>query len=76
MSKQTITKNGQQVDCYGDWVNRHFAECAFDNDLFDCAYEYDDVTSWEQAVENMTQFAINNKIVLLEMRVPNEPAQR
>lgn len=68
MVKQSIRKNGQTVLCHGEWGNNTTVECAFDNDLFDCEY-LDGPDTWEEAVENMTQFAVNNRIILLEMVV-------
>jgi hypothetical protein len=68
MANKSITKNGQTVLCHGEWGNDTTAECAFDNDLFDCEY-FDGPDTWEEAVENMTQFAVNNRIILLEMVV-------
>ena len=52
--------------CHGEWGSYTTAECAFDNDLFDCEYT-DNVETWEEAVEAMTQFAVNNRIILLEI---------
>jgi len=75
MSTQSITKNGQTVLCHGEWGVNTAVECSFDNDLFDCEY-LDAPDTWEDAVENMTQFAVNNKIILLEMFVVEQNCTR
>jgi hypothetical protein len=65
-----ITKNGQTVKCEGEFSNQHPMfefECYFDNDIYDCVFAAGEATSWEEAVEHITQFAINNQIILLEM---------
>lgn len=63
-----ITKNDQTVKCEGTFnVNEPAFECSFDNDEFDCIFTAGEATTWGEAVDHMTLFAINNDIILLEM---------
>ena len=56
MNKQTIERNGQAVECYGEWLEDSNAECIFDDEYLDGFYA-DGATSWEEAVEIVTAYA-------------------
>lgn len=66
MDKQTIVKNGQAVDCYGEWHEDSNAECIFDDENLDGFYA-DGATSWEEAVETVTAYAESKSTTLIQM---------
>jgi len=66
MNKQTIKRNGQAVDCYGEWHEDSNAECVFDNEYLD-GFFADGATSWEEAVEIVTAYAESKSTTLIQM---------
>lgn len=68
-----ITKNDQTVQCEGEFdVNERAFACVFDDEEFDCVYLAGEATDWEEAVDSMTNFARNNRIILLQMTAHHE----
>ena len=66
MNKQTIVKNGQAVECYGEWHEDSNAECVFDNEYLDGVFA-DGANSWKEAVETVTAYAKSNGTTLIQM---------
>jgi len=66
MDKQTIVRNEQAVDCYGEWHEDSNAECVFDNEYLD-GFFADGATSWEEAVETVTAYAKSNGTTLIQI---------
>tara|TARA_R110001632_G_scaffold227342_1_gene361812 strand:- start:92 stop:301 length:210 start_codon:yes stop_codon:yes gene_type:complete len=66
MDKQTIVRNEQAVDCYGDWHEDSNAECVFDNEYLD-GFFADGAISWEEAVETVTAYAKSRSTALIQM---------
>ena len=66
LKKTTITRNGQSVDCYGEWREDSNAMCVFDDESFDGAYA-DGAANWTEVVEKLTDYAKRNGTELIEM---------
>ena len=66
MDKQTIVKNGQAVECYGEWLEDSNAECVFDNEYLDGVFA-DGANSWEEAVETVTAYAKSKGTTVIQM---------
>jgi hypothetical protein len=66
MNKQTIVKNGQAVECYGEWLEDSNAECVFDNEYLDGVFA-DGANSWEEAVETVTAYAKSKGTTVIQM---------
>jgi len=66
MNKQTIEKNGQAVECYGEWLEDSNAECVFDNEYLDGVFA-DGANSWEEAVETVTAYAKSKGTTVIQM---------
>ena len=63
---QKITKNGQTVDCYGEYRENNNYLCIFEDEELDGVYS-EIVNSWEEAVDVFTQFALENDTELVEV---------
>lgn len=66
MNKQTIKRNGQAVECYGEWLEDSNAECVFDNEYLDGVFA-DGANSWEEAVETVTAYAKSKGTTVIQM---------
>jgi hypothetical protein len=66
MDKQTIKRNGQAVECYGEWLEDSNAECVFDNEYLDGVFA-DGANSWEEAVETVTAYAKSKGTTVIQM---------
>ena len=66
MDKQTIVRNEQAVDCYGEWLEDSNAECVFDNEYLDGVFA-DGANSWEEAVETVTAYAKSKGTTVIQM---------
>jgi hypothetical protein len=66
LARTTITRNGQEVDCFGKWEEDSNAHCVFENECFDGVYA-DGAKNWKEAVEKVTAYAKRRGTVLLEM---------
>lgn len=66
LGRTTVTRNNQQVDCFGKWEEDSNAQCVFENECFDGVYA-DGASNWTEAVEEVTAYAKRNGTVLLEM---------
>ena len=66
MNKQTIEKNGQAVECYGEWLEDSNAECVFDNEYLAGVFA-DGANSWEEAVETVTAYAKSKGTTVIQM---------
>jgi len=66
VGRTTITRNGQEVDCFGKWEEDSNAHCVFENENYDGVYA-DGARSWTEAVEKVTAYAKRCGTVLLEM---------
>jgi len=66
MNKQTIKRNGQAVECYGEWLEDSNAECVFDNEYLDGVFA-DGANSWEEAVETVTAYAKSKGTTAIQM---------
>lgn len=64
--KVTITRNGQAVDCYGQWLEDSNASCVFDDPSHDGAWA-DGANNWTEVVEEVTAYAKREGTVLIEM---------
>ena len=60
-----ITRNGQRVECYGEWREDSNAACVFDDESLDGVYA-DGAKSWTEVVEVMTEYAKRNGTTLVE----------
>lgn len=68
MSKpKVITRNGQSVECYGEWREDSNAVCVFDDEMLDGVYA-DGAPNWTVAVETVTAYAKAHGTELLEMQ--------
>lgn len=65
--KVTITRNGQAVDCYGEWREDSNCSCVFEDECLDEIYA-DGGTNWEEVVEKLTAYAKRNNTVLVELQ--------
>jgi hypothetical protein len=66
MDKQTIVKNEQAVECYGEWLEDSNAECVFDNEYLDGVFA-DGANNWEEAVETVTAYAKSKGTTVIQM---------
>jgi hypothetical protein len=66
MDKQTIVRNEQAVECYGEWLEDSNAECVFDNEYLDGVFA-DGANSWEEAVETVTAYAKSKGTTVIQM---------
>lgn len=66
MSEMKITKNGQTVDCYGEFHLNNNYLCTFEDEECDGVYA-DGAESWEEVVDKMTQYALEAETELVEM---------
>jgi hypothetical protein len=61
-----ITRNGQEVLCYGEWEEDSNAECVFENEALDGVWS-EGADNWTQAVEILTAYAKANGTVLIQL---------
>lgn len=61
----TITRNGQKVDCYGEWKEDSNAFLIFDDESLDGIYA-DGADNWTEVVEKMTDYAKRHGTILVE----------
>ena len=66
MKKTTITRNGQTVDCYGEWQEDSNASCVFENEMYDGVY-CDGASNWTQVVEELTAYAKREGTEVIEL---------
>lgn len=64
--KVTITRNGQTVDCYGEWREDSNCSCVFDAEEYDGIYA-DGGANWTEVVETLTAYANTQGIDLIEL---------
>jgi len=62
-----ITRNGQTVQCYGEWREDSNCVCLFDDETLDGIYA-DGAESWIDAVEKLTAFALRMGTTLIELQ--------
>ena len=62
----TITRNGQSVECWGEWHDDSNAACTFDDESFDGIWA-DGADNWTQVVEELTAYAKRNRTTLIEL---------
>ena len=62
-----ITKNGQTVQCYGEYREDNNYACVFEDEELDGVFA-EGASSWEEAVDVLTQYALDNDTVLLELQ--------
>ncbi len=60
-----ITRNGQRVECYGEWREDSNAACVFDDEGLDGVYA-DGAQNWTEVVEVLTEYAKRNGTTLVE----------
>ena len=66
LNEVIITRNGQQVHCYGEWREDSNAMCIFEEEELD-GFFCDGARNWTDAVEQVTAYAERNGTILLEM---------
>ena len=65
--KTTITRNGQAVDCYGEWrEDSNAVFCVFDDENLDVVW-CDGAKNWSEAVETLTAYAKRMGTELVEL---------
>ena len=64
--KVTITRNGQTVDCFGEWREDSNCVCVFDDERLDGVY-CDGGANWTEVVEELTAHAARNRTELVEL---------
>lgn len=62
-----IERNGQSVNCYGEWEEDSNCMCVFEDERFDGIW-CDGASSWEGAVSKLTAYAKRKGTVLLELQ--------
>ena len=66
--KITITRNGQEVDCYGDFEETSNVSIVCDNDRWDGIYCNDDgCTNWTEVVNVLTKWAASKGTEVVEL---------
>lgn len=68
ITKTTITRNGQTVDCYGEWRDDSNASCVFDDESLDGIWA-DGAGNWTEVVEELTTYARREGTELVELVV-------
>ena len=63
---KVITRNGQAVECYGEFRDDSNFEVIFDNEDYDGIFA-DSATSWVDAVEKLTAYAKRIGTTVIEM---------
>lgn len=61
-----ITRNGQEVLCYGQWEEDSNCACVFDNEALDGIWA-DGADNWIEVVEHLTLYAAKNGTKLVEL---------
>jgi hypothetical protein len=62
-----ITRNGQTVQCHGEWREDSNCVCLFDDETLDGIYA-DGAESWIDVVEKLTAFALRMGTTLIELQ--------
>lgn len=62
----TITRNGQTVECWGEWQEDSNAYATFENEALDGTY-CDGADSWTEVVEELTAYAARNNTILIQL---------
>ena len=62
----TITRNGQAVECFGQWQEDSNAAAVFDNEELDGIWA-DGADNWTEVVEELTAYAQRNGTTLIEL---------
>ncbi|MBE2222791.1 MAG: hypothetical protein IAF02_14695 [Anaerolineae bacterium] len=62
-----ITRNGQAVECWGQWEEDSNADCVFDDERLDGTW-CDGANNWTEVVEELTTYALRmgTKLIQLE----------
>lgn len=65
-----ITRNGQAVDCYGEYRLDSNVYCCFDDFEYDGVFfpDSDELPSWTSVVEHLTAYAKREGIELVELQ--------
>ena len=66
LKETIITRNGQEVYCYGEWREDSNAMCIFEEEELD-GFFADGARNWTDAVEQVTAYAKRVGTVLIEM---------
>jgi len=66
MPPKKITRNGQEVDCYGEWEEGSNAYCVFEDEDLDGTW-CEGADSWTEVVEILTQYAAERGTVLIQL---------
>lgn len=66
LKETVITRNGQEVYCYGEWREDSNASCIFEDEWLDGIWA-EGARTWTEAVEKVTAYAKRENTVLIEM---------
>lgn len=69
MIHKTITRNGQQVECYGNFSQEDTLECVFEDELHDGYFDTYNCKNWTEAVEELSIYAKEHGTELLQLTV-------